>query len=385
MRQERPPQTWQLPRLPDGGPLVRFWKGQKPVYRPDLDSEDLYGEKPGLPAMRSVVDVPFSHGTLAASSPRPNAFSGEDLRILQDMARILSEGFRRLEDLQALERRNQALEREVDERRQIQEKLQRSLAELEQTQMQLVQSEKLAAVGDLVAGVAHELNSPVGAMHSMVDTLNRSMDKLQRILAADFPREYESSRALQAIFRVVGNASQVIASGTQRVREIVLSLRHFARLDEGEYLMADLREGLESALTLLQLQMGEKITVVREYGPVAPTYCAPGQLNQVFMHLLKNAFQAIEDRGEIRIQTFQEGKKIYIRIRDTGAGIPADQLQRLFDFGFRRSQYRVKMGLGLLISYGIVKEHQGYITVESVPGQGTEVTVCLPLRESDVT
>ena len=384
MRQERPPQTWQLQALPGGGPLVQFWKGQKPVYRPDLDGEDPYGEKSGLPAMRSVVDVPFSHGTLAASSPKPNVFSAEDLHILQDMAQILSEGFRRMEDLQALERRNQVLEREVDERRQVQEELQRSLAELEQTQIQLVQSEKLAAVGDLVAGVAHELNSPMGAIHSMVDTLNRSMDKLQRTLAADFPREYESSRTLQAVFRVIGNANQVIASGTQRVREIVLSLRHFARLDEGEYSMANLHEGLESTLTLLQLQMGENITVVRDYGTMAPTYCAPGQLNQVFMHLLKNAIQAIEDKGEIRVKTFQEEKKIYIKIGDTGVGIPAERLQRLFDFGFRRSPYRVKMGFGLLTSYKIVKEHQGDITVESTPGQGTEVTLCLPLRESDV-
>ena len=373
-----------------GGLITQFWRGGELVYRPDLASEDPYEETAGLPAMRAVVDVPFSHGTLAVSSPDPEVFTQRDLDILRHMAAVLSDGFRRLEDLQALERRNRELEQEITERRLVQEQLQESLTALEQThaqlhraQDQLVQSEKMAALGDLVAGIAHELNTPVGAINSMYDTLHRAIEKLKRALAAGFPQEYADDRTSQAALKAITDASRVLGAGSERVSEIVGSLRNFVRLDEGEYQVADLHEGLESTLTLLQSQLTGNITVVREYGDLKPIYCAPGQLNQVFMHLMKNAIQSVDGAGEIRISTRREDRKVYIQICDTGAGIPAAQLENLFDIGFNIQGGQVKMAFGWSAAYAIIRNHGGELKVASEAGKCTEVTISMPARTSE--
>jgi len=144
--------------------------------------------------------------------------------------------------------------------------------------------------------------------------------------------------------------------------------------------MADIHEGIDSTLTLLGSQIGKDITVTRDYTDLEPIYCSPGQLNQVFMHLLKNSLQAIERQGEIRIQTSQNGGQVYIQIRDTGVGIPPEQLDHIFDFGFSTTDSRVKMKLGLSIDHKIIQEHQGEIKIESEVGKGTTVTIRLPLK-----
>jgi signal transduction histidine kinase len=351
MRQKGVPEKkW---REVGGDTIVQFWRGAVPVYRRDLHKEDLYGESPHIPFMRAVVDVPFSHGTLAVSSSHPEVFSMGDLEILQNMAVVLSKGFRRLEDLQALERRNQELELEITQRRRAQEQLQKSLSELEQAnvdlqqaQAQLVQSARMAALGDLVAGITHELNTPVRAISSMCDTVARASSKLEQGLAAMLPQGHEQGRTVRASLRVIADAGQVISSGAERVSEIVYSLRNFIRLDEGEFQMADLHEGLESTLVLLGPRLEDRIAVVRAYGDIEPTYCAPGQLNQVFMHLLTTSVQAIEGEGEIRIATGRQAGSVYVQICDTGAGMPPDQLDRLFEFGFESREDRIKMELG---------------------------------------
>ena len=141
--------------------------------------------------------------------------------------------------------------------------------------------------------------------------------------------------------------------------------------------------GIDSALTLLQNQTGENITVVKNYGDIRPIYCSPGHLNQVFMHLLKNAIEAIKGIGEIRISTFEDDDKVCVRISDTGVGIPPEQLERIFDFDFSATRSRVKMGLGLCTDYRIIQDHKGEIQIESEVGKGTGVTISLPNRESD--
>ncbi len=185
------------------------------------------------------------------------------------------------------------------------------------------------------------------------------------------------------MFKVIADASRVMASGVERVSSIVDSLRNFARLDEAEFQVADIHEGIDSALALLQNRIGENITLVKNYGDIKPIYCSPGQLNQVFMHLLRNAIQAIKETGEISVSTFEEDDKVCVRISDTGVGIPPEQLERIFDVDFRATDVRVRMGLGLSTDFRIIQDHKGEIQIESEVGKGTEVTISLPKRESD--
>ena len=129
--------------------------------------------------------------------------------------------------------------------------------------------------------------------------------------------------------------------------------------------------------------MAGRVTVVKNYGDVGPVHCAPGQLNQVFMHLLRNAIKAIKGKGEIRISTFEDDENVCVRISDTGVGIPPEQLERIFDFDFSTTGPRVTMGLGLSTEYRIIQDHKGEIQIESEVGKGTDVTINLPKRESD--
>ena len=313
-----------------------------------------------------ITSVPFEYGWV---SVRHRPFPLEELKlIIQDLTEALSLGYVRYLDFQHLEQQNRVL--------------QETLHQLKETQNQLIMQEKMASLGDLVAGVAHEMNTPIGAINSMRDTLLRSIDKLKRTLETTFPGAYKSNRTIQSVFNVMDDANRVMASGAERVTHIVNSLRNFARLDEAEFQMAHIHEGIDSALTLLQNQLGENITVVKNYGDIKPIYYSPGQLNQVFMHLLKNAIQAIEGTGEIRIGLFEDDGKVCIQICDTGIGIPSEQLEHIFDFGFSATGSQVKMGFGLSTAYKIIQEHEGEIKVESEVRRGTEVTISLPIRET---
>jgi len=193
----------------------------------------------------------------------------------------------------------------------------------------------------------------------------------------------EDDRTLEIAFKVIADANRVIALSTERVVHIVHSLQNFSRLDEAEFQLTDLHEGLESSLALLQLQMGDNIEVVKKYGDVKPIFCSPGQLNQVFMHLLKHAIQAIEDSGKICIETSADEHQIYVRIGDTGAGIPPEQLEHIFEVGFNTTGPRVEMEFGWFAVYSIIHEHRGEVQIESEVGKGTEVTISLPKRETD--
>ncbi|MCZ6633594.1 MAG: ATP-binding protein [bacterium] len=259
--------------------------------------------------------------------------------------------------------------------------LEETLQQLRETQNQLVMQEKMASLGSLVAGVAHEMNTPLGAITSMHDTLTRALDKLKQTLGAS--QEYREDRTAQSAFHVITDATQVIATGVRRVADIVGSLRSFARLDEAEFQVADIHEGIESTLVLLQPQLEDSVTIVKNYGDIQPIYCSPGQLNQVFLNLFQNAGEAIEGKGEIRITTFEDQDIMYIQIRDTGRGIPQEQLDHIFDFSFQAVDSRVKMGFGLSTAYRTIQEHKGEIQIESEVGKGTEVTISLPMREMD--
>ena len=208
----------------------------------------------------------------------------------------------------------------------------------------------------------------------MRDTLNRALGKLRLALS----QESAEDRTIQGIFKIIADANQGIASGVERVNEIVHSLRNYSRLDEAEFQVADLHQGIESTLLLLQSQLGNEIGVVKDYADLEPIYFAPRQLNQVFMNLLLNAIQAIEGRGEIRIRTFEDDGKVHVQIEDTGAGIPPERLEQIFDPGFSTTDSRMKMGFGLPTAYSVVRSHGGEIHIESKVGKGTVVTISLP-------
>ncbi len=280
-----------------------------------------------------------------------------------------------------LEADNVMKAKELEEARKRQEilvELERTNRELTETQGQLVQSEKMAALGNLVAGVAHEINTPVGAINSMHDTLVRAVDRLKEGLQNQFPRECRDNRLIQSALRVISDANRVIATGTERVTEIVRSLRSFARLDEAEMKEADLHEGINDTLTLIHHDLKNRINVVKDYGDIPQIVCWPSRLNQVFLNILVNAAQAIPDKGEITIRTFQKDGKVHVIIGDTGEGISEDNLKKVFDPGFTTKGVRVGTGLGLSICYQIVQDHRGEIHVESRVGEGTTFTIILP-------
>lgn len=268
---------------------------------------------------------------------------------------------------------NKQLQQEIAERKQAEE-------ELKDTQTQLVQSEKMASLGMLVAGVAHEINTPVGAIRSMYDTLIRTVEKLKTTLNTMYVRKSDEHQKVNTLFKIIEDATWVIASGTERVTNIVRRLKSFARLDEAEFEKVDIHEGLEDTLIIVQHELKHKAVVERNFGDVPPISCNPSQLNQVYLNLLINAVQAIKDKGTITITTLQKNDNVHIQIKDTGLGIPKEALNRIFDPGYTTKGVGVGTGLGLSICYRIVKDHHGEIIVESEIDKGTTVTVILPIK-----
>lgn len=256
--------------------------------------------------------------------------------------------------------------------------------ELRQTQAQLVQSEKMASLGGLVAGIAHEINTPVGAMTSMHDTLVRAIAKLKEHLKETNPEAFDGDEKLRSFFAMIDESNQVIRSGASRVAEIVRRLRSFARLDEAELKKVDVHEGLEDTLTLLHHEIKHNIQVVRDYGKLPPMSVFPSRLNQVFLNILNNARQAIHDKGTITIKTRVEDKTAAIAISDDGIGIPKENLSRVFDPGFTTKGVGIGTGLGLSICYQIVKDHRGRIDVESEVGKGATFTVRIPTNLEEI-
>jgi signal transduction histidine kinase len=237
----------------------------------------------------------------------------------------------------------------------------------------------MASLGKLVAGIAHEINTPLGAIHSAQDTLARAVGRLRAITERDCPDGRDQPDTQQA-FQILQDVHRVIETGTRRVTTIVRGLRNFARLDEAERKEADLHACLEEALLLIHHDLKNRVQVVKDYGDLPPVVCYPGRLNQIFLNLLNNAQQAIEGDGTIAITTRRQEGEARISIRDSGAGIPPEQLPRIFDPGFTSKGVGVGTGLGLSICYQIVQDHGGRIEVESELGHGSTFTVVLPVE-----
>jgi two-component system NtrC family sensor kinase len=259
-------------------------------------------------------------------------------------------------------------------------------ARLEETQNQLMQSEKMAAIGQLAAGVAHEINNPVGFVNSNLGTLKLYTGHLLDVIAAyetGDPALIASARQQADLAFLRDDLPTLIhesQEGLGRVTRIVQDLKDFSHVDEAEQQEADLNAGIESTLNVVWNEIKYKAEVIRELGDIPPVRCVPAQINQVFMNLLVNAAQAIERRGRIILRSGQEDGFVWCEIEDNGKGMSADVQQRIFEPFFTTKPVGKGTGLGLSLSYDIiVKKHGGRLDVRSTPGVGSCFRLSLPV------
>jgi signal transduction histidine kinase len=270
--------------------------------------------------------------------------------------------------------------------------LEHAYTELKIVQGQVVQQEKMASIGQLAAGVAHEINNPTGFIMSNLGSLQKYVDRLAEFIGIQdealktLPAESaetvaQQRKALKVDFITDDLKSLVKESldGADRIKKIVQDLKSFSRVDEAELKMADINAGIESTINIVWNELKYKATLKKEYGDIPQIKCNPGQLNQVFMNLLVNSAHAIEKQGEIRIRTWVENNAVNVSIADTGSGIPKDKINRIFEPFFTTKEVGKGTGLGLSIAYDIVKKHKGTIGVESEVGKGTIFLVQIPL------
>ncbi len=275
-----------------------------------------------------------------------------------------------------------------------------ALDQLKASQIRLVQSEKMASLGQMVAGVAHEINTPLGYVKNNMEMMEMFFESTHQLLQGcdslvdSLLSPLLTEEELQAKLRAVAELKEGLSStnaddlaklfvdthfGIDRISEIVLNLKNFSRLDRAMVADVDINECLESSLLLARNVLKNKVQVIRQYGQVPRIACMPSQLNQVFLNLLTNAAQAIEEKGRILVKSEADGEWLRITVQDTGKGIPAEALPKIFDPFFTTKAVGQGTGLGLSISYDIVKQHGGDIRVTSQPGKGARFTVQLPL------
>ena len=261
----------------------------------------------------------------------------------------------------------------------------RSHRELRDMQTQLVQTEKMAALGNLVAGVAHEINTPIGSIHANADVIRRAIDIVKDAYNTTRVDDPAMQQQLSKAIEILEESNTTMRTATERIVRIVRSLRNFARLDEAELKKVDLHEGIESTLTLVYHEYKNRIEIVRDFGALPEVECYPNQLNQVFLNILVNAIQAIKGTGTITIKTRASGEHVTLSFADSGSGIAPEHLNRIFDPGFTTKGVGVGTGLGLSIVYKIIQAHQGRVDVTSKVGTGTTFIITLPVRVSDAT
>ena len=281
-----------------------------------------------------------------------------------------------------------------------------ALAELKSTQAQIVQAEKMASVGQLAAGIAHEINNPTGFVSSNLKTLADYLNDISRLikqyrmLITDLKDNAAGEKIASSIEKRLDQISGIeteidldfivddimdlindCREGTKRIKKIVLDLKDFAHPGEDKLQATDINKGIESTLNVVWNELKYKATVTKNYGDLPPVNCYPQQLNQVFMNLFVNAAQAIEERGEIRISTRADNGSVEVRISDTGVGIPKENLSKIFDPFFTTKEVGKGTGLGMNIAYNIIKKHKGTIDVESEVGKGTTFTIKIPVSK----
>ncbi len=270
--------------------------------------------------------------------------------------------------------------------------------ELKLTHAQMLQNEKMASIGQLAAGVAHEINNPMGFISSNLNSLNKYTAKISQFistvskeieaggnqqLSAQFTKARKGLK-VDFILDDIGSLIEESLDGANRVKQIVQGLRSFSRTDQQEKELSDINQVLENTIKMVWNELKYKTTVIKEFQDLPRTVCFPQQLSQVFMNLLVNAAQAIEKQGEITIRTQNENNSIAINISDTGIGIPPGKQGRIFEPFYTTKEVGKGTGLGLSIVYDIVtQKHNGNISVQSTEGQGTTFTITLPVKSGE--
>lgn len=356
---------------------------------------ELYGRKPvtelmnGSPLIVSLHEpIESAAQHVAANIPFPIT---EDFIVVED-GRYCGMGIV-LDLLRAMEQRvvTQASE------------LQKAYTQLKQSQTHLVQSEKMASLGQMVAGVAHEINTPLGYVKNNVemtrDVVNQARELVQAyqdIVVMMMDGE-ENAEALQARLELVSELGQSLDDemfeevtqlhtdsiyGIDQISELVLNLKNFSRLDHAKTEDVSLNQCVESALVIGKNAIKDKAKVVTRFDDVPPVACSPSQINQVFLNLVTNAAQAMEDRGAILIKSYYDDEFVHVSVHDNGKGMPKEVIDRIFDPFFTTKPVGEGTGLGLAICYQIVEQHGGKIRVASEVGKGTKFVVSLPRSEA---
>jgi two-component system NtrC family sensor kinase len=273
------------------------------------------------------------------------------------------------------------------------EKLEAAYEELKTSQAKILQQEKMASIGQLAAGVAHEINNPVAFISSNLGTLEKYIRRftdfidvqsqvIKQLKDENVMYDLEEKRKDLKIDYTISDAQKLLEEsldGTDRVQKIVKSLNRFSRVDDADYLKTNINECIDQSISIVWNELKYKGNLHRDYGIISPTKCYPQQLSQVFINILLNAAQAISEKGDIKITTREKNKEIWISISDTGTGISEDNKRKIFEPFFTTKEVGKGTGLGLSISYEIIQRHKGDILFESGQGRGTTFTVRLPV------
>jgi len=269
---------------------------------------------------------------------------------------------------------------------------------LEEAHNQLLQAEKMASLGQLAAGVAHEINNPMGFISSNLGSLRTYADRLlalvatyEGVIASLPPNAPERAQVAQARTQAdveflredVLTLINESAAGIERVRRIVRDLKTFSHVDSSEWQFVNINDCLDSTINLAGNEfVGHNVQVIKQYGQVPDIECLPSEINQVLLNLLLNAVQAVDGQGTVTVRTGSEDDRVWLEVSDTGCGISPEHLKHIYDPFFTTKPVGTGTGLGLSITYGIVRKHSGQIDVQSQPGQGTTFHIVLPVRHA---
>ncbi|WP_455384580.1 sensor histidine kinase [Acidihalobacter prosperus] len=380
-----------LPVVEDGRPVgsISRYQLMRIFFRPY--GRELFGRQPVSASMNRnplIVGLDQSPETaaqhVAANLDTPVT---EDFIVIDARGRYAGIG-RVIDLLQAMEAR---VRRHSDD-------LSRAYRRLKRSQARLVQSEKMASLGQMVAGLAHEINTPLGYVRNNVEMLREAHATAGQALAAirrmapdasgpeALPPHLSDALSLCLRFEEEHGVEETrelledALHGVDQISELVGNLKNFSRLDQARMDRVDLNEALESALNIVRHIFRDRIEIVRQFGEIPPVECAPSQINQVFLNLFTNAAQAIEGDGKLLLRTHADDTHVVASIQDNGKGMPQDVMRRVFDPFFTTKEVGQGTGLGLSICYQIVRQHDGYIRVASKPGRGTRFLVGIPIQ-----